>query len=48
MELTQILEIWKRFLSEEEEKDCNEEEILDEEEDFQKEVKKDYLNYETY
>jgi hypothetical protein len=43
MKLSQILEMWKKFLSEEREKVCNEEEILDEEEDFQKTVKQGYV-----
>ena len=43
MELTQILEKWKKFSAEEAEKECNEKEFLDEEEDFQKAVKQNYV-----
>ena len=43
MKLAQLLEMWKKFLAEEAEKECNEEEILDEEEDFQKAVKRGYV-----
>lgn len=43
MKLTQLLEKWKKFLAEEIVQDQIEEEILDEEEDFQKAVKKGYV-----
>ncbi len=43
MKLTRLLEKWKKFLAEEREKECDKEEILDEEEDFQKAVKQGYI-----
>ena len=43
MKLTHLLQKWKKFLAEEREKECNEDEILDEEEDFQKTVKRGYV-----
>lgn len=43
MKLSQILEKWKKFTTETKEKECDEEEILDEEEDFQKAVKQGYV-----
>lgn len=43
MKLTQLLEKWKKFLTEEAVEDQLEEEILDEEGDFQKAVKKGYV-----
>ena len=43
MRLAKFMKKWKDFLSEEAKKDCHEEEILDEEEDFQKTVKQGYV-----
>ena len=43
MKLDQLFEIWKKFIIEMEEKQRNEEEIIDEEEKFQKAVKKGYV-----
>ena len=42
MKLTELLEIWNKFLIEIAEKECNDEEVL-EEEPFQDAVKKGYL-----
>ena len=42
MKFHEFLEIWNKFVAENTEKECNEEEILDEEEDFQKAVKKSH------
>jgi hypothetical protein len=43
MRLAKFMKKWKDYLAEEAKKDCNEEEILDEEEDFQKAVKQGYV-----
>jgi len=43
MKFAKLLEMWKKFLDEHLEEECIEEEILDEEEDFQKVVKQGYV-----
>jgi hypothetical protein len=43
MKLAQLLEMWKKFLAETAEKECNEEEFVDEKKDFQKDVADGYI-----
>jgi len=44
MKLTELLDIWKKFIAETLENEVVEEEILDEEEEFQTAVKKQHSN----